>query len=189
MAFRVGVGVLAVALAVTALVLARGDGDDDLRRRDRRPDADRRPPTPVPLDAPTDRAVAGARHHGVQPEPVADLDSRSDRVGALAGRSSRGSGRPSTGSSSHGRSSQPDPGGPPVLDAPSGGCMRDKGAVRAARGRARPAASARRAPDGRGWSCSPACRRGRRRASRLPAQHVLDRRRPARVGAAARTAA
>jgi hypothetical protein len=126
-AFRLGVGVLAVALVVTAVLLARG-GDNEPRPARPAPTTTATPtPTPLPLDAPTDGPSLALGITEFNPNLVADLGYP---IGPEWARRRKQLVRirpavyrivvPWS-------SSQPDPSGPPILNAPSSGCMRDKG--------------------------------------------------------------
>jgi len=126
-AFRVGVGVLAVALVVGALVLAR-DGGEEPRPARPMPTATPTPtPTPVPLDAPTAGPSLALGITEFNPNLVADLGYPIGPEWARW-REQLLRIRPTVYRIVvPWSSSQPDPSGPPVLAAPSAGCMRDKG--------------------------------------------------------------
>jgi hypothetical protein len=127
---RVGVGVLVVALVVTAIVVVRDGGEPATPPPTPAPTATASPtptPTPVTLDAPTDGPSLAVGITEFNPNLVADLGYA---IGPEWARRRRQLLRidptvyrivvPWS-------SSQPDPSGPPVLSALSGGCMRDKG--------------------------------------------------------------
>jgi hypothetical protein len=127
MGFRVGVGVLAVALVVAVLVLAR-DGNDEPQPSRPTPTATATPTaTPVALDTPTDGPSLALGITEFNPNLVADLGYSIGPEWARW-RKQLLRIRPTVYRIVVAwSSSQPDPSGPPVLAALSGGCMRDKG--------------------------------------------------------------
>jgi hypothetical protein len=121
-AFRVGVGVL-VAAVVVALVVVLAGGEEEPRAPRPTPTPT---PTPVALDAPTRGPSLALGITEPNPNLIADLDTGAGpewarwrtqllRIRPVVYRIAV-----------PWASSQPQPGATPVLDAPSGGCMRDK---------------------------------------------------------------